>query len=426
MVYEIRKQDVFSINIEIHFSNAYHCFMENRHLSGSDPDYRKKSVLWLASWYPNEAEPFSGDFIQRQAKAVSACQPITVIYVGKSAPGSNKQKEPDVKSMTGNLQEKIFYYSIHGFLSKWKSLVTYFKKHHGFIIELRSKNDLPDLVHVHVAMKAGLVALYLKWRYKIPYLLTEHWSGYYPQAMDSLYRKSVAERYLTKLILKNASMVLPVSHALGKQISHYWIRVPFHEIPNVVDTRYFYPPENTKVHPFRFIHISTLLYPKNPEAIVRTFMELLRSGFDAELILVGPLNPSINALLVEIADAGEKIRATGEISYEEVGSELRKSSALVLFSSYENMPCVILEALCTGIPVVATRVGGISEVVREDNGILVSAGNENELLEAMKEMMRNNQAFDMNKIARRSAALFSYETIGKKIIDIYDSVLKKN
>ncbi len=42
-----------------------------------------KKVLWLASWYPNAAEPFSGDFIKRQAEAVSIYQPLTVLFVGK-------------------------------------------------------------------------------------------------------------------------------------------------------------------------------------------------------------------------------------------------------------------------------------------------------------------------------------------------------
>ena len=42
-----------------------------------------KKVLWLASWYPNAAEPFSGDFVKRQAEAVSIFQPLTILFVGK-------------------------------------------------------------------------------------------------------------------------------------------------------------------------------------------------------------------------------------------------------------------------------------------------------------------------------------------------------
>ena len=120
-----------------------------------------------------------------------------------------------------------------------------------------------------------------------------------------------------------------------------------------------------------------------------------------------------------------KIRCTGELSYEQVGVELRKSSALVMFSFYENMPCVILEALCTGLPVIASRVGGITEVVGEDNGILINAGNENELLKAMKEMIAKYPSYKRDQISRKAAAQFSYETIGRTITQVYDEVLKK-
>ena len=51
--------------------------------------------------------------------------------------------------------------------------------------------NLPDLVHVQVALKAGLIALYLKWKYRIPYVLTEHWSGYYPEAQRTAYIKNL-------------------------------------------------------------------------------------------------------------------------------------------------------------------------------------------------------------------------------------------
>jgi glycosyltransferase involved in cell wall biosynthesis len=386
-----------------------------------------RKVLWLASWYPNETEPFSGDFIKRQAEAVSNFQPIKIIYAGKYLPAIHNSQIS--KHASENLQEFILYYSSsgsgRGMISKIRSLYNYFRKHAEIIQWLRDKNELPDLVHVQVAMKAGLVALYLKWKYKIPYVLTEHWSGYYKQAKDSLFRKSFLDKYLTRRILKNADRLLPVSEALGKQISHYWAQVPFQKIPNVVNTRLFYPAENKIPHPFRFIHISNLLYPKNPEGIIITFIHLLRSGYDAELILVGPLNPSVNNLLNDEIMSTGKIRITGEVSYEQVGRELRDADALVIFSLYENMPCVMLEALCTGIPVIAPRVGGIPEVIHSENGILVEAGKEIQLFDAMKSMIVHYDAFDKDIICRLASEKYSYETIGKEIIRVYDSVLNE-
>jgi glycosyltransferase involved in cell wall biosynthesis len=283
---------------------------------------------------------------------------------------------------------------------------------------------MPDLVHVQVAMKAGLIALYLKWKYKIPFVLTEHWSGYFEGTKDSLSRKPVLIRYLTKMILRNAERLLPVSDSLGCQIRDNWAAGSFQKIPNVVNTDFFYPSESTLEGEFRFIHISTLLYPKNPEGIIRSFRKLLSQGIQASLVLVGPLNPEIQKIISEERSTSEKIICTGEIPYEQVGLELRRSSALLMFSYYETMSCVVIEALCTGIPVIASRVGGIPEVIDENNGILVEAGNENELLEAMKKMIADYPLYQKNNISKQATAQFSYQTIGSKIVQVYEEVMK--
>jgi glycosyltransferase involved in cell wall biosynthesis len=386
-----------------------------------------KKILWLTSWYPNTMEPFSGDFIKRQAEAVSIYMPLKILYVGKFDQNSIpvKAEYPD-KNKFQNLEEHIIYYpSTTTIFSKFQSFFEFLNLHFKFIKQLGKRNELPDLVHVHVAMKSGLIALYIKWKYKIPYVLTEHWSGYYEMSKDSLFKKSYLNRYLTRLIIKNASLLLPVSDSLGNQIVQRWAPVPFQKIPNVVDVHLFYLSDVQPISPFRFIHISTLLYPKNPEGIIRVFAELLKLGFQAVLELVGPLNPSLIEFIQHSGLTPDQIHCTGEISYDQVAVELRKSSSLVMFSTYETSSCVILEALCTGVPVIATRVGGIPEVIQEHNGILISAGNENELLEAMKKMILNYHLYDRNSISQHAAQDFSFETIGQQILKVYDAILEK-
>jgi glycosyltransferase involved in cell wall biosynthesis len=386
-----------------------------------------RSILWLTSWYPNATDPFNGDFIKRQAEAVSLYQPLKILFVVKNHRKSLLTGDyPDVHNRDQNLEEHILYYSSTGsdrsVLSRFNSLKTYFSRNLEFIKQLHKDDDLPDLVHVQVALKAGLIALYLKWRYGIPYILTEHWSGYYPVSSDSLYKKSYMTRFVTRLILKNATRFLPVSEDLGKEISEHWSPVSYQKIPNVVNTDLFYPSENTQSTIFRFIHISSLQYPKNPEGIVRAFIELLKQNIQAELELVGPVTPSLIELIRASGLRPDQLHCTGEIPYDQVAVELRKSSSLVMFSFYENMPCAILEALCSGVPIIATKVGGIPEIIRQENGILINVGNETELLAAMKEMIHNYQSYDRRQISREATEQFSYEVIGKKIADVYRSV----
>ncbi|HZZ75053.1 MAG TPA: glycosyltransferase, partial [Puia sp.] len=334
----------------------------------------------------------------------------------------------DVHNRIQNLEEYILFYPSKGSdrsgLSRFNSLKSYFRRNLEFVRELRKNNDLPDLVHVQVALKAGLIALYLKWKYGIPYILTEHWSGYYRISRDSLYKKSYLTRFATRLIMKNAARVLPVSEDLGKEISDHWSAVSFQNIPNVVNTDLFYPSNRTPSVIFRFIHISSLQYPKNPEGIIRAFSELLKQNITAELELVGPLTTSLIELIKAFGLTTDQIICTGEISYDQVAVELRKSSSLIMFSFYENMPCAILEALCSGLPVIATKVGGIREIIGKENGILVNPGKDNELLDAMKEMILHYDRYDRAQISHEATQQFSYEVIGKKIVDIYHSVLE--
>lgn len=384
-----------------------------------------RRVLWLSSWYPNAADPFTGDFIKRQAEALSLIQPLKIVFAGKY-PNTPEKQSGSTTDVFPNLQEYILYYqsgSKNNIFSRGKSLIAYFKKHIDFIRQLHLKKELPHIVHVQVAFKAGLIALYLKWKYKIPYVVTEHWSGYYQQAKDSLFRRSFLEKYLTRLILKHTAALITVSEALGDQIQQYWLDIAFRKIPNVVNTRLFYPNESKPAGRFRFIHVSTLQYPKNPEGILRAFIRLVQEGVDSELVFVGPSNPGLEKMILESGLPLNTIRCTGEVSYEQVGLELRNASTLILFSFYENMPCVILESLCSGIPVIASRVGGIPEVIGDENGILVNAGDEKELSEAMRHMMHKARFFDKEKISRQATASFSYEAVGKEIRAVYDKVL---
>ena len=109
----------------------------------------------------------------------------------------------------------------------------------------------------------------------------------------------------------------------------------------------------------------------------------------------------------------------GEIPYSQVAAEMKQAHALVMFSRYENLPCVILEAQCCGLPVIASSVGGIPEIVNESNGILVEAFDEDGLLAAMTQVMDQYSAYDREKISAGAHGKYSFEVIGKQLAMIY-------
>ena len=102
---------------------------------------------------------------------------------------------------------------------------------------------------------------------------------------------------------------------------------------------------------------------------------------------------------------------------------MQEANALLMFSRFENSPCSIIEALCCGLPVIATRVGGIPELINETNGMLVESLDNKGLIAAMGEMITNYTVYNRKKIAEDAAARFSYPVIGKKLDEVYASLI---
>lgn len=381
-----------------------------------------KKILWLASWYPNKISPLNGDFIQRHAEAVAIYEHVHVIFVVKDEYGVMTDHVTIENSTRGNLSESIAYYKpfITGikFFDRIISVFIYLKIFRELITSFIKNNGTPNLVHVHVAMWVGIVALWLKRENGIPYIVTEHWTGYDKNAIENIYNKGKFFKYLSGVILKHAGLIVPVSQHLGKYIQDNISPVKFKVVSNVVNTLYFTLSDYSGKE-FKFIHVSSMSHQKNIEGLLNSFSQLLLSYTNWKLTMAGPASVDLKNKASQLG-LDNCIEWTGKITYAQVAKKMSESSALVMFSRYENQPCVILEALCCGLPVIATDIGGIPEVITAHNGILVTSENELQLLQAMIEMIENYKAYDKIQISKMAKEKYNYETIGKIIADLYN------
>ncbi|OQP41014.1 hypothetical protein A4H97_15555 [Niastella yeongjuensis] len=380
-----------------------------------------KKILWLPSWYPNKTQPFDGDFIQRMATATSQYAEIHVFFVVKDKSLNNSQEI--VVRQNGNLHETIAYYKSPSFLSRLLSWKKYFSTYKQLISRFIEKHGKPDLVHVQVPVKAGLIALWLKRTYGIKYVCTEHYGIYNDIVDDRFSHRSFYFKHYTQKIIKGASVFLPVSNNLGTSINERVVKKDFSVIYNVADTGLFYyaPLSQNKI---RFIHVSEMGPHKNVAGIVRAFCALNKQQPDCELVLVGGYTNEIHEMVADSGLLNTAVILTGQLPYESVAANLRQAHALILFSNIETMPCVIIEALCCGLPVISTKTGGIPEVIDDNNGLLITVGNETELLQAMQQLKNNYNRFSRVTIAENAGRKFSYAEIGRQINEAYDRVLQ--
>jgi len=383
------------------------------------------NVLWLASWYPNRLDTFNGDFTERHALAVSRFAKVTVLVVVKDETIPKNTVEV-VKTVDQNLAVYRVYYGRSGWpepVEKILSSKKYIQLHQKIYQQIVDESGLPDLVHVQVAMKAGIFAIWLKRKYKLPYIVTEHWSGYYRVSKPNIYDMGKLYLALNKSILRNAALLLPVSNDLGETIIRNFVHMPYTVIPNVVNTDLFY----YKLHQpgiFRFIHPSYMNYPKNPEGILAACKIVQDMGYKFELQMIGSLDGGLLALADQLGVLNKTVFFEAAIPYTEVAMRMQQSSALLMFSRYENLPCIVLESLCCGLPVICSAVGGLREVINESNGILIEKENVRALAAVMIRMMQDYEGYNQQQIAEKASALFNYDVVGKQYAGIYKKVLE--
>jgi glycosyltransferase involved in cell wall biosynthesis len=380
-----------------------------------------KKILWLPSWYPNKTAPFDGDFIQRMAKATSLYAEIHVFFVVKDE--SLKESLVTTTAQNGNLYETIAYYKSSSFLPRLLSWKKYFSIYKQLITNFIEKHGKPDLVHVQVPVKAGLIALWLQRNYGIQFVCTEHFAIYNDEVVDRFSRRSFYFKHYTQKVFKEAKALLPVSQNLGEEINARVIKKEFTVIFNVADTGLFYYAPSAQ-QKFRFIHVSEMGPRKNVKGIIRAFCALHKQLPGTELILAGPYTAEVFEAAKCSGLLNTAIIFTGQLSYEAIALNMRQANALILFSNIENMPCVIIEALCCGLPVISTKTGGIAEVINHNNGMLVPVGDETALLQSMQQLTSTYDQYNRAAIAENARQQFSYHEIGHQINEVYNEVLQ--
>lgn len=373
------------------------------------------NIIWLCSWYPNSEDNFTGDFIQRQALAVSAFAKIEIVHVvfcAKTATSINKVNE--------NLVENIFYQKKKNFLS---NLFHYYTIHKNFFKKYQERNGKADLVHVQIPFKAGLIALWLKYFRQIPFVLTEHYGIYNSFLEDDYQSRSWFFKLITKLVVKHSSKLTTVSTSLGEDMNALVTKKEYEVVSNVVDTSLFnfsIPPISGK---FQFVHISNMIPLKNIKGIIEAVGMLWQVRQDFTLTFIGNIVEEYYHLVKEKKLLDTAIFFKGILPYTHIAGEIKNSNALIIFSDTESQSCVVLESLCCGRPAIVTNVGGVKELIHTGNGYLVNVQDSRDLMQKMNQMMDNYDWFEQERISKEAIEKYSYNAVGKQFYAVYQSVL---
>lgn len=381
-------------------------------------------VLVLPGWYPTWQDAFTGDFNQRQVKAAGLQTPQVVLYIVKDQTQTLTHVETRYKQLTENIAEIIVIYpqKKNRQMDAVYSNLVFINLLYTYAEIIKKRWGKPLLIHSYIVIRGGLAGMLLGRKWKIPFILSEHWTIYYPEDPGYLLKRNIIFRWIVKMVFKNAARFLPVTNSLKQQVGTLLKPIPSTIIPNAVETELFFYKEDAAKEPFRFVHISTMVYQKNPEGLLRGFKKFYELHADSCLWMVGPYPKDVLEYAREIGLDERAVHFTGSVSYPRVAEILRFSHALVLFSRYENLPCVILEALCCGVPVISSNVGGVSEAIDIDNGILVNSEDEEQLTLAFIHRFTECRKYNRRKISDSATSLFAYKAVGSLINSVYGEI----
>lgn len=286
-------------------------------------------------------------------------------------------------------------------------------------LKVRGLGFRPDLIHANV-YEVGISAVAIARLRRLPVVVTEHYSRFARFSVPKMQLR------LARRAFGKADRVLPVSAFLRDAIIANDIEARFTVVPNVADTETFHPPTSPRAGPIARILLIANLYETDGKG-VGALLEALSAldpvkTWSLEVVGTGEGLPGFRARAGALG-IGDRVEFLGAIAHDAVADRMRDADLLVVSSPMETQSVVILEALASELPVVATRVGGIPETLA-DNGRYVEPGDVEGLAAALDDLIGSKQKVPAGARAR-VIECYSRASVGVQLATVYADVLRE-
>lgn len=380
------------------------------------------NILFLAKWYPNKFDPQLGVFIQKHAKAVSLYSNVCVLNLcADSTLQTSHQKQ--VTEDKGFKEIIVYYKSSNSILKPIINSYRYLKAFKTGLDEARQTLGVIDLIHVHVLTRLGVLALLINKLKHIPYIVTEHWTGYVSGKYE---QQNGFKKWLTRKVLKNADAITTVSENLKKSMQHLGLQGNYKVIPNVIETVKLQdstPPTST----IKLLTIADLVDAhKNISGIIKAVANIYKQHPTIEYHIVGDGADKelLTTLAKEVQNTNNYIFFHGRKPNEYVYDLLKQVNFVVINSNYETFSVVAAEALANGKPVISTVCGGPEEFITSEYGILIEPNNSKQLEAAILTMIETYPQYNPVRLNQYITQKLNYQAVGEQLYELYRGIIK--
>jgi glycosyltransferase involved in cell wall biosynthesis len=274
----------------------------------------------------------------------------------------------------------------------------------------------PDIVQVQ-SLGIGIPAWLSRKILKIPFII---WGR-----GGDVYQPSYYIRMTSGLILRDADAIIALTEDMRIKLKEISSREIF-VVPNGIDLDQFNNMFSNvlKEEDFKKIICVGRFHPiKGHQYLIKAMKRVHDEIADAVLILIGDgeERERLEALSIKL-DIQKSVQFTGEVPHEQIHSHMHQADIFVLPSISEGFPSVILEAMACGLPIVASRVGGIPDIITNDtNGYLVEVKDSNDLANKMIILLQDDvlrkKISDNNRLLVKK---YSWENVIFELEKIYE------
>lgn len=279
----------------------------------------------------------------------------------------------------------------------------------------------PDVIHAHCALYAGVAAARISAEENIPFVVTEHSTGYSRKIFTKSqlsWAGSTFEKSSACIAVSNSFMHL-LQDGLG--FGHNW-----QVIPNIVERRFY--ESGIKISnsqdSVRLLHVALLNPIKRQELLVEAIYICKQAGrSDIKLTIAGSgpkhatLKKRISGLAVE-----NQISLIGSVKRNDMPELMVSHDGFVLCSDYETFGVVVAEALASGLSSISTDCGGPRDIIGAGDGIIVPRGDAAAIARAMMNLSKiQGDAEIRNNRRQRAARRFGEDAVCAELIEVYSA-----
>lgn len=300
---------------------------------------------------------------------------------------------------------------------------------------LKQRVDLPlDIVHSQTPFGMGLLGKYVSYHQKIPLLYTHH--THYPEYVKVYFKEKLVLPKLAEFLVKwysdMCNGVIAPSLKIKRLLQKYGVKKQIFVLPTGINLEFFRKKPGLRERIRKQLTIKAsqkvLLFvgrmgkEKNLDFLIKALAEIVKIIPQARLVMVGdgPYLPFLKELALNLGLAENTI-FTGSVSYPEIPGYYQAADVFLFASLTDTQGLVILEAIASGLPVVALKDEAFSQMVlAHKNGFLIKKASPRDFAQKVIKLLENPVLWkNFSKQSQRIAQGLSKENQTKRLLQIY-------